>query len=71
MNQNILSLIIFFSTFSIFVMEALFHYNIGKNGLRQFEMPLVKNFLKLVLVVMLFAFINTLFIRWLNNAFLK
>ena len=70
MNPNILSIIVFFSTFSIFTFEALFHYNIGKNGLTRFEIPPIKNFIKIISIVLLFSFIDTLLIRWLNKSFL-
>ena len=58
MNKS--DLIIFISTLITFSFEALFHYNIGKNGMTKIEFPSISNIIKLIGVVVFFSYLNTL-----------
>ena len=49
---------VFISTFFVFLLEGLFHYNIGKNGLTQFILPPKMDLLKIVSILAVFSIIN-------------
>mgnify|MGYP001555409750 CR=1 FL=1 len=53
--------IVFYSTLTVFSLEAILHYNIGKNGDREkgkFYFPNSEEFIKLIGVVVVFSYIN-------------
>ena len=50
--------VVFISTFFVFLFEGLVHYNIGKNGLTSFILPKISDLYKIVLILILFSFIN-------------
>jgi hypothetical protein len=50
---------VFISTFFVFLLEGLFHYNVGKNGLRSFRFPDKYNLLKIISILIIFSIINT------------
>ena len=58
--------VVFFSTLFIFVIEAIIHYNIGRNHLTRFEMPNLYDIIKIVIVVAFFSLLNTLLISYLD-----
>jgi hypothetical protein len=58
--------IVFFSTFILFTIEALFHFNIGKNGLISLNCPSFVDCLKMVGVVAFFSAINSFIISKLE-----
>ena len=66
-NENLISIIVFTSTFLIFIFEALIHYNIGKNQFRRFELPPIKAFMQIFMVVLIFSFIDTMLVRFINR----
>jgi len=49
---------VFISTFAVFLLEGLFHYNVGKNGLTSFIFPKSSDLLKIVLILTFFSAIN-------------
>lgn len=62
--------IIFFVTFTVFLCEALLHYNIGKHGsisVSTLSFPPFKEFVDIVLVLALFSFIDEMIISYLHT----
>ena len=58
-------------TFIIFMIEALFHFNIGRNGdlaKYGFKLPDSKEFLYIVTIVGLFSVLNGFVINCLQNS---
>ena len=49
---------VFISTFCVFLLEGLFHYNVGNNGLRKFRFPNSYDLCKIVLILAIFSYIN-------------
>jgi hypothetical protein len=49
---------VFLSTFIVFFIEGLFHYNVGKNGLKTFKFPESYDLLKIILILTIFSMIN-------------
>jgi hypothetical protein len=49
---------VFISTFVVFLLEGLFHYNVGKNGLTSFKFPELYDFIKILLILTFFSGIN-------------
>ena len=49
---------VFISTFFVFLLEGLFHYNVGKNGLQKFTFPNSYDLCKIVLILSIFSIIN-------------
>jgi hypothetical protein len=49
---------VFISTFIVFFIEALFHYNVGKNGLKTFILPKKNDFIKILAILLIFSFFN-------------
>ena len=49
---------VFISTFFVFLLEGLFHYNIGKNGLRSFRFPNKYDLFKIIFILIIFSIIN-------------
>lgn len=61
-------IVTFSSTIAFFLLEAILHYNIGKTGhitLKHF--PGFKDFVKIVSVVVLFAFLSTVVAELINH----
>lgn len=57
-------------TFSVFMAEAILHYNIGHNGnaeKKQFQLPPTNDLIKIGGVVALFSVINGLIIKSVIN----
>lgn len=59
--------IVFFSTMLIFALEAILHYNIGKNNLTKIEIPDLLETVKILGVVGFFSLLNTLLINYLEG----
>lgn len=63
--------IIFYTTFSVFLFEAILHYNIGlKNGTQTKKLiyfPESKEFLKIVFFVFVFSYINAHVAHYIIN----
>jgi len=49
---------VFISTFFVFLLEGLFHYNIGKNSLRNFQFPNKYDLFKIIFILIIFSIIN-------------
>lgn len=62
-------IIIFLSTFITFSFEAILHYNIGKNGMTNIVFPSLSDIIKLISVVMIFSFANTIVNNLLESIF--
>ena len=62
-------IIIFLSTFITFSFEAILHYNIGKNGMTNIVFPSLLDIIKLISVVMIFSFANTVLNNILESIF--
>ena len=58
MNQKINSIVIFVITFLWFFIEAIIHYNIGKNK-KKFVLPPLKDLGKIIGTITLFSLLNT------------
>lgn len=64
-----MQLLVTVATFCVFLVEALFHYNIGVNGhSKQYHIviPKLGHFLEIALVVAIFSIINGFVIRYLH-----
>lgn len=61
-------MIVFISTFIIFFLEALFHYNIGTPN-EELHLPSLKETVNISLVVFIFSLINSITIRFLTKYF--
>jgi hypothetical protein len=62
--------IIFFATFTVFLCEAIFHYNIGKHGsisVSTLSFPPFKEFVDIVIVLAIFSFIDEFVISYLHK----
>ena len=63
------SQIVFLSTFTLFTIEAMFHYNIGANGTEKaerkfdFHLPKKEQLPQILLVVAAFAYINSVVVK--------
>ena len=53
-----LKISVFISTFFVFLLEGLFHYNIGNNGLSRFKFPNSYDLCKIVIILAIFSTIN-------------
>ena len=49
---------VFLSTFFVFLLEGLFHYNVGKSGLRSLCLPNKYDMCKIVLILGFFSVLN-------------
>ena len=58
---------VFISTFCVFLLEGLFHYNIGKSGLTNFKFPGLYDLCKIVLILTLFSIINAYISKFLYD----
>ena len=63
--------IVFFSTMFIFAIEAILHYNIGKTGnISFFHFPTMKEALKLLFTIAIFATASTLVTHYIETLFI-
>ena len=49
---------VFLSTFFVFLLEGLFHYNVGKSGLSSLCLPNKYDMCKIVLILGFFSVLN-------------
>ena len=59
--------IVFLSTFIMFSIEAILHYNIGKNGMTSLVIPSLVDFVKLAVVVGVFSLLSTILSSFIQN----
>lgn len=64
--------LVFLTTFTLFTVEALFHYNIGKKGETEgdkldFHLPEKEEWIKVLGTVAVFAFLNAKLISYLRK----
>jgi hypothetical protein len=62
-------MIVFTVTFTLFLIEALLHYNYGKDDYSQFHLPTTKEFLQIGVTVFIFSFLNSFILRQLAKRF--
>lgn len=75
-------MIVFLTTFFLFIFEAMFHYNIGKNGTKkevptravnfigiELTIPQQKDLIKIAVIVAIFSMINSLIVDYLEAKF--
>lgn len=60
--------IVFLTTFGLFTLEAMFHYNIGANGKEEdgkldFHLPNKEQWVKLLVTVGVFSYINSVVVN--------
>ena len=60
-------IIVFLSTFIMFSIEAILHYNIGKNGMTSLVMPSLVDIVKLAVVVGIFSLLSTILSSFIQN----
>lgn len=64
--------LVFLSTFALFTIEAMFHFNIGANGKEKtdgkfdFHLPKKEQLPQILLVVAAFAYINSVVVKKLS-----
>lgn len=58
---------VFLSTFFVFLLEGLFHYNVGKTGLRSLCLPNKYDFCKIVLILIFFSMLNVYISKYLYD----
>ena len=56
---------VFISTFSIFLIEAILHYNVGLNGLTKLELPNLYNMFKIIGILIVFSMANAFFSKFI------
>jgi hypothetical protein len=56
---------VFLSTFFVFLLEGLFHYNVGKSGLKSLCLPNKYDFYKIVLILGFFSVLNAYISKYL------
>tara|TARA_B100000902_G_scaffold391942_1_gene443450 strand:+ start:894 stop:1109 length:216 start_codon:yes stop_codon:yes gene_type:complete len=56
---------VFLSTFFVFLLEGLFHYNVGKTGLKSLCLPNKYDFCKIVLILGFFSVLNAYISKYL------
>lgn len=56
---------VFLSTFFVFLLEGLFHYNVGKSGLRSLCLPNKYDMCKIVLILIFFSMLNVYISKYL------
>ena len=49
---------VFLSTFFVFLLEGLFHYNVGKSGLHSLCLPNKYDMCKIILILGFFSVLN-------------
>ncbi len=58
---------VFLSTFFVFLLEGLFHYNVGKTGLRSLCFPNKYDLCKIVLILIFFSMLNAYISKYLYD----
>lgn len=59
-------MIVFLVTFCVFTIEALFHYNYGKdNDIKTFHFPDSKTLLQILVTVTIFSYLNSRILKYL------
>lgn len=61
---------VFLSTFFVFLLEGLFHYNVGKTGLRSLRslcLPNKYDLCKIVLILIFFSMLNAYISKYLYD----
>jgi hypothetical protein len=58
---------VFISTFFVFLLEGLFHYNVGKTGLHSICFPNKYDMCKIILILTFFSFLNAYISNMLFN----
>lgn len=58
---------VFLSTFFVFLLEGLFHYNVGKTGLRSLCLPNKYDLCKIVLILIFFSMLNVYISKYLYD----
>jgi len=56
---------VFISTFFIFLIEAILHYNVGKNGLTKLVLPNYYNMFKIIGILLIFSLANAFFSKFI------
>ena len=56
---------VFLSTFFVFLLEGLFHYNVGKSGLHSLCLPNKYDLCKIVLILIFFSMLNAYISKYL------
>ena len=64
------SVVTFVVTFVCFFIEALIHYNLGKDE-KKFVWPPPKDLCKLIVTILSFSFLSTVIIAFISKKFLK
>lgn len=64
--------LVFLTTFSIFTLEAMFHYNYGKGGKKEgegldFHLPEKKDWLRIIATVAVFSYLNAKLLNYLRE----
>ena len=64
--------LVFLTTFSIFTLEAMFHYNYGKGGKKEwdgldFHLPEKKDLLRIIGTVAVFSYLNAKLLNYLRE----
>lgn len=64
--------LVFLTTFTLFTLEAMFHYNYGKGGEKEgegldFHLPEKKDWFRIVATVAVFSYINAKALTYLKN----
>ena len=58
---------VFISTFFIFLIEAILHYNVGLNGLTKLELPNLFNMFKIISILVVFSIANASLSKYIYN----
>jgi len=56
---------VFISTFFIFLIEAILHYNVGKNGLHSCKLPNYCDMFKIIGILIIFSMANAFFSKFI------
>ena len=56
---------VFISTFFIFLIEAILHYNVGLNGLTKLVLPNKNNMFKIIGILLIFSLANAFFSKFI------
>ena len=56
---------VFISTFFIFLIEAILHYNVGQNGLTKLVLPNYYNMFKIIGILIIFSLANAFFSKFI------
>jgi tetrahydromethanopterin S-methyltransferase subunit D len=63
-------MIVFIVTFSLFFIEAILHYNYGRES-EYFEFPDSKNLTQIIVTVAIFSVLNSKIIKYLSKHYRK